>query len=520
MNCERIFNRQDSCFIAESVDHALDFRTASCSQQHQLQQALKVSEDKFEKVFSKAPVWISITDMQTARYLEVNEQLLLSSGFSREEMIGHSSVEIGWITAEDRSRIVSGIDARGRVVSMEIPFRTKDGRLVYGLLNGEKMIIAGKESLLSITVDITERKIADEALRLRMQEKRLLFENMNSAFAYHQMVFDSAGAPKDYVFLEINPAFSKHTGLSRDILGKKVTEVIAGIEQSTPDFIGIYGKVARTGESCKFDCYHEELRRWYSISAYSPQPGYFATIFDDITERKKLDWALREADRNSKMFMQRIMAAREEEKQRLSVDLHDEIGTMAVALGAELNIIEAQLKMFGNDAALAHLGRTKELLRQEVEVFRKMAYGLRPPNLDVVGLHGVLREYFAEMGKTHHLTTRFTAGRMVKVEGKIAISLYRITQEVITNIVKHSKATTVMARLVYKEGKLIYTISDDGQGFNVEQTMGSMKVNRMGLWGMKERAEAMDAQLEVESVPGKGTTVKVRVPYCSQEAKV
>ncbi len=138
-----------------------------------------------------------------------------------------------------------------------------------------------------------EREQAEEALRENIREYRSLFENMISGFAYHQIIFDENGKPTDYIFLEINSAFEKHTGLSREIIGKRVTEVLPGIEKHDPDFISIYGEVASSGKSVRFDVYAEPQQKFYTISAYSPKKGYFAAVFDDITERRNAEKELR-----------------------------------------------------------------------------------------------------------------------------------------------------------------------------------------------------------------------------------
>ena len=129
------------------------------------------------------------------------------------------------------------------------------------------------------------------------QKYRSLFSHMLNGFAYHKVVFDHNNVPVDYLFLEVNSAFEKMTGLRRqDIIGKKVTEVISGIRESEFDWIGEYGKIVVDGTSFTTEQYSESLNRWYSLSAYSPEYGYFAVIFEDITSRKRADQELRERE--------------------------------------------------------------------------------------------------------------------------------------------------------------------------------------------------------------------------------
>ena len=118
----------------------------------------------------------------------------------------------------------------------------------------------------------------------------MFFDKMMDGFAYHRIVVDKAGKPVDYVFLEVNHAFEKMTGLKRErIIGKKVTDVLPGIEKDPADWIGVYGKVALTGEPVQFENHAAPLGKWHSVSAYCPEKGYFVALFEDITERKKCE---------------------------------------------------------------------------------------------------------------------------------------------------------------------------------------------------------------------------------------
>ena len=123
----------------------------------------------------------------------------------------------------------------------------------------------------------------------------MFIEKMIDGFAYHRIVVDKSGKPIDYVFLEINHAFEKMTGLKKEqTIGKKVTKVLVGIENDPADWIGVYGRVALSGEPIQFESYAKPLGKWYKVSAYSPERGYFVALFEDITKPKKAEEALRD----------------------------------------------------------------------------------------------------------------------------------------------------------------------------------------------------------------------------------
>jgi PAS domain S-box-containing protein len=123
---------------------------------------------------------------------------------------------------------------------------------------------------------------------------RALFEHAVNGMALHEIVLDDGGRPVDYVFLDANGAFETLTGLTRArVVGRRVTEVLPGIESDPADWIGRYGRIALRGESARFEQFSVALGRWYDVSAFSPARGFFAVVFSETTEHKRLEQALR-----------------------------------------------------------------------------------------------------------------------------------------------------------------------------------------------------------------------------------
>jgi CheY-like chemotaxis protein len=120
-----------------------------------------------------------------------------------------------------------------------------------------------------------------------------LFQHMLEGFAYCKMLFDANGAPQDWVYLDVNPAFEQLTGL-KNIVGQRVTKAIPRIKETCPELFDIYGRVSTTGKAEKFEFYVEPLKIWFCVSAYSPAKDHFVAFFENITERKRIESELRE----------------------------------------------------------------------------------------------------------------------------------------------------------------------------------------------------------------------------------
>ncbi len=173
---------------------------------------------------------------------------------------------------------------------LEFRMRHKDGSWKWVLARGKviELLPDGSPSrMIGMHVDITERKLAQERYRQ-------LFDNLTTGFALHEAILDETGRMVDYRFLEVNPAYEKVTGLkARDIVGRRVLEVLPGLEDA---WVDMFGKVVATGEPLRFENHVAMFNRWYETWAYRPTPGQFAVIVTEITERKHQESALQRSE--------------------------------------------------------------------------------------------------------------------------------------------------------------------------------------------------------------------------------
>ena len=179
---------------------------------------------------------------------------------------------------------------------IEVEWESKRGE-VYQIYN-YPFEADNKELLaLSLGFDITKHKRSEKALKKSEFRYHILFDNMLEGFARCKIITDNHDNPIDFIYLNINDAYEKLTGLKReDILGKRVTEIIPDIKNYKPNLFEIYGKVALTGETAKFEIFFDPLKIWLSISVYSFKKGYFIAILDNITDRKIFEEKLIESE--------------------------------------------------------------------------------------------------------------------------------------------------------------------------------------------------------------------------------
>jgi PAS domain S-box-containing protein len=233
------------------------------------------------------------------RFVVVNEAQERISGMPRSETLGRVLWEVFPETANPDRKYWREYH---RCMEDRVPVAFEEYYAPLDIWAGVSAYPTKVSGIAVFFRDITEQKQAEKALRESESRYRMLFQNMLDGFAYCRMLFDERGRPDDFVYLDVNAAFSRLTGL-HDVVGKRVTEVLPGIRESQPDLLEIYGRVARSGEPERLETQLQLLGMWLSISVYSPQPDHFVAVFDNITERKRAEQTVRESDRRKSEFL-------------------------------------------------------------------------------------------------------------------------------------------------------------------------------------------------------------------------
>ena len=210
--------------------------------------------------------------------------------------------------------------------------------------------------------------------------------------------------------------------------------------------------------------------------------------------------------RNLTAHLQNI---REEERIHIAREMHDELGQLLTAFKMDISWLQKKLAPHHGDAIFEKLGDMNKLIDDSVLFVRKIASELRPSVLDDFGLVPALEWHSEEFQKRFHIEVDFkTETRELKTSSLIATGLFRMYQESLTNVARHSKATKVFTRLEVNDNIITLSVRDNGMGFDMHATD---QKKTLGLLGMKERAAMIAGNLRIESAPGTGTMVVITV---------
>jgi PAS domain S-box-containing protein len=283
-----------------------------------MEKTLKESEEKYREVFRNANDMISLNHMEKdgcpGKFIDVNQIGLERYGYNYDEFLDMTALDI--VVPEDRVKMdlnaknlkLLGYDA------FEITTITKTGKRIPIEINNHTFQLNGKEVIIAVGRDVTERKKAEKALVESENRYRSLFENMLEGFLLAKVVVNNEQEPVDWKHIAVNQGFKTITELD-DVVGKNVTNILPDLKDENPELFEIFGRVAQTGVNETFETYMRFIEKWLNITVFSPEKDYFVVVFEDITERKNSELALIQSEEkfrevfnnaNDAMFLQKV----------------------------------------------------------------------------------------------------------------------------------------------------------------------------------------------------------------------
>ncbi|MCF7875794.1 PAS domain S-box protein [Candidatus Bipolaricaulota bacterium] len=372
------------------------------------------------------------------------------------------------------------------------PYRDKNGSII---------------GIIGISHDITERKQIERELENSERRFRKILNTTSEGFWI---------ANKEGNLLEANRAYADMVGYSQEELqGKKITNLEAietpeETEQHIEEIIESGGDrfetrhITKTGDEVELEITVNYLENWEQ----------FFCFIRDITERKRRERELNERRDELRKLSRRLINTQEEEMKRISRELHDELGQTLTGLSMNLFQMKEIVAKNGKSKVKSRLGESLELAEDLSDRLDEIVSELRPTMLDDLGLVPTLRWYLKKLNKRTDISIDLQLAELnADLTGEVETVLYRVTQEALTNVAKHSNADTARVKMDELDSGLQLSIEDDGRGFETNSlTSSKPKQGEFGLTGIRERLYAVNGRLQINSNQGEGTRLEITIP--------
>ena len=400
--------------------------------------------------------------------------------------------------------------------------------LFRNLKQSEQMLQQTNEALETKVRERTrELAIANEGLQVEMARRKRVEEELRESESRFRQLYDDA--PVGYYELDSEGRIMQvnHTGLAmlgyapEEIIGQPIWECVEEKDVSRQEF---HDKI--TGVRTPPPAFERTFRRKNGTvfpalvqnrlirDAEDRITGIRSTILD-ITERKQMVETLRESEKRLRFLSSQILSAQENERKRIARELHDGLGQILTAVKFK---IEETLRNRGGhpfEADLRSLEPLVPMLQEGIEEARRIGMDLRPSILDDLGILATLGWFCREFQKIY---SGISLEKQIDIQetdvpDPLKTTIYRVLQEAMHNIAKHSNADLVSIRLGRTGERIELLVRDNGRGFNLEETLSSENSRKgLGLTSMRERTELSSGHFTIESTPGGGTTIRASWP--------
>ena len=494
---------------------------------HRIETRLRDSEDRYRNLVGNLQTGVLLLDPQ-GKVLLVNDRAVELLGASREQLVGQNLLDTDWNAVhEDGAPLLPGDHPVARCIATRAPVldvtmgifrpRTQDRRWLLVSANPRLNPDGSLREVICTASDITRRKHVEleliagrEALRESVMHTQAILDNVVDAV----ITINRHGVIESF-----NRAATSIFGHSaKEAVGHNVSMLMPDHDRLHHD--GYLQHYHDTGETRVIGKTREmQARRKdgqvFPVSlavsriSYLGQVTYIGLI-RDITERARAAEALEEKSRQLRSLSRRVLEAQETERRRVAHELHDELGQSLTAIKINLQSRER----FKDRSPTELNAENLRIVEAALQHVRRLAVALRPSVLDDLGLipalRGIAEQTAARSGFEVHFQPALPAGRLPP---DVETACFRIVQEALTNITRHARAQRVDIDLFHDGDALVLGIHDDGCGFEVAAVRERASAgDSIGLLGMKERATLLGGQLDIESIPGMGSTVRMRCP--------
>lgn len=462
--------------------------------------------DQLSEAIKHSAEAIGLADKNN-RFIYINPAYERLLGYSQEEVVGKSVDELIGIPEDEliQPKLAFETAEREGAFRGETTRRTKDGRniAVSVSVSAVRDQFGRRTGYVANLFDLTERKKAEgELVRQRSFMRQVIDTDPNLIF-----VKDTSG-----ICVLANRALAEHYGLTaQEMIGKHPLEfnpnreeALAHIEadrrviESGKEMLAILPSVRRNGQQCWF----------LTIKKPLILPDGSVNVLGiavDITEQKRAEIKLAESYQELQRLSSHLENLREDERAKIARDLHDEMGSLLVALKMRVAWLASQLS--GEKPLLKEeAGHISELVADAIRSVHQTVAELRPNLQEGFGFAATVEDYVNKFQQRTGIKCKLSlpAGEL-DLDANKSVTLFRILQESLNNIVKHAQASQVKIRFAEKDGSLSLLIEDNGVGFDP----AVQKKESFGLLGIRERAMMMGGETRISSAPGKGTRVAV-----------
>jgi PAS domain S-box-containing protein len=479
------------------------------TERKQAEEELRKSEEKFSKAFRHSPLAITLTGAKTHRYLDVNETYERLTGFRRDEVLGRSELDLGlWVNPGDRKELARNLLMGGSIRDVECRFRSKAGKILVGLASAELIEIQGEPCILGVVEDITDRVQTQQALVESERRFRLMADSA-------PVLMWMAGTDK--LCTDFNKEWLRFTGRTMaQELGVGWTECVHPEDRER----------CLTAYNLAFDG-----RRQFTIEyRLRRHDGQYRSILDRGVPRFLEDGSFagyvgccidisdeKEAKIIQRELGGRLMHAQEEERARIARELHDDINQRLALLANGLQSLEQASLETSESGSGKQVRELWQLTSEIANDIQHLSHQLHPSKLHYLGLPAAVRDLCNEFSKLHKIEVECIVQQpRPKLDETVSLTLYRVIQESLRNVVKHSGARHVKVELNGRSTLVRLRVSDDGIGFNVDH-----KGSRQGLGfvSMRERLRLAGGELSIWSRPSLGTQIEAVIPLAAERAR-